>query len=74
MSMLDKLSGDHGPLDIPFQPRDHLIPTPAGPPAPGSPTTRPRPTTTRQVIYRLEIETIRESINAYGLLTPVYLA
>jgi hypothetical protein len=66
---IDKLNGDHGPLDIPFQPRDHLIQ-----PLPilariARDLAQPLPTD----VYRLEIKkTIRESINAYGLLTPVY--
>ncbi len=66
---IDKLSGDHGPLDIPFQPKDHLIQ-----PLPilariARDLAQPLPTE----IYRLEIrKTIRESINAHGLLTPVY--
>ena len=66
---IDQLGGDESPLDIPFLPKDHLI---QGLPGMGRIARRlvePMPTD----VYRLEInQTIRESIRAYGLLTPVY--
>ena len=66
---IDNITGDDGPLDIPFGPKDHLIQ-----PLPllarvARDLVQPIPTEVSQ----LEInKTIRESIRAYGLLTPVY--
>jgi hypothetical protein len=61
--------GDHGPLDIPFQPKDRLIHSLPILARIARDLAQPIPTDH----YRLEIKaTIRESINANGLLTPVY--
>jgi len=61
--------GDHGPLDIPFQPKDKLIQPLSILARIARDIAQPIPTDH----YRLEINaTIRESINAYGFLTPVY--
>jgi hypothetical protein len=66
---IDNIDGDDSPLDIPFRPKDHLIQ-----PLPvlariARDLVQPIPTD----VYQLEInKTIRESIRAYGLLTPVY--
>jgi len=66
---IDNIDGDDSPLDIPFGPKDHLIqPLPVLARV-ARDLVQPIPTE----VYQLEInKTIRESIRAYGLLTPVY--
>jgi hypothetical protein len=62
-------STDHGPLDIPFRPRDHLIRNLPILAKLARDLAQPIPTDH----YRLEVNaTIRESINAHGLITPVF--
>ena len=66
---IDQLRGDESPLDIPILPKDHLIQGLPGMARMARRLVQPLPTD----VYRLEInQTIRESIRAYGLLTPVY--
>lgn len=66
---IDKLRGDAGPLDIPFQPKDRLICDLPILARIARDLAQPLP----REVYRLEIrKTIRESIKAHGMLTPVY--
>lgn len=66
---VDKLRGDGGPLDIPFQPKDALIRDLPILARLARDLAQPLPTE----VYRLEMrKTIRASIKAYGMLTPVF--
>jgi hypothetical protein len=66
---IDDINGDDSPLDIPFLPKDHLIQNLPVLARVARDLVQPIPTE----VYQLEInKTIRESIRAYGLLTPVY--
>jgi len=65
---LDKTIGDDAPIDIPFESKDQLIQNLPVLARIARDLVQPVPTD----VYRLDINsTIRESIKAYGLLTPV---